>query len=382
MLTKNHPIILFIDRFGFSIYQDTLTNIPKFNFTPDLVCNLDVINKEQFSNLIATFIQINKIIPSSLAVILSDTVIYVKDLVSSVQKPAPNQDLKLNSDDDEKCNDEVQKFLENIPFEEVLAKVIKVENARSIVAVNKDLVMTIANAFSNKGSIIEAITPSFMYKQNANFTTGLTLDNIQVVLGNTETLKSGNLLTDQEKVDLPRNLEIEFKTPSVTVKKKPKNIRQFILIGVFILLLVILAVVYLNMGASQTPPKNSKVKGPDIETSEVVVTPTLIPTLIQEPTITPSMDFKTINIKISHDTQSGGIATNLKNALSGIGAQNISDEVSEDSVAEKSSVIFSQNIPANVKDIVITEIRKVLPDASVLEGQDANSTISISIGKS
>ena len=44
MLSKSHPIILFIDRFGFSIYQDTLTTIPKFNFTQDLVSNLDVVN--------------------------------------------------------------------------------------------------------------------------------------------------------------------------------------------------------------------------------------------------------------------------------------------------------------------------------------------------
>src|ERR1035437_2862749 len=127
MLSKNHPLIIFIDRFGFSVYQDTLANIPKFNFTPDLVSNTDVVNKDQFGSLIATFIQINKMVPSSLAVILSDDVIYIKDLVNP-PKPVPAQGLKTDSNDEKEHQDEVQNFLEDVPFEEVLAKVIKAGN--------------------------------------------------------------------------------------------------------------------------------------------------------------------------------------------------------------------------------------------------------------
>ena len=114
MLSKNHPIIIFIDRFGFSLYQDTLTNISKFNFTSDLVANFDVVNRDQLINLIGTFIQINKIVPSSLAVVLSDNVIYIKDLVNPVPKPNPPQGLKTDSSDDSEHKDEVQNFLENI----------------------------------------------------------------------------------------------------------------------------------------------------------------------------------------------------------------------------------------------------------------------------
>ncbi|KKQ37674.1 MAG: hypothetical protein US55_C0026G0011 [Candidatus Levybacteria bacterium GW2011_GWC2_37_7] len=170
MLSKSHPIILFIDRFGFSVYQDALANIPKFSFTPDLVANLDVISKDQFVNLIGTFIQVNKMVPSSLAVILSDNVIYVKDLVSPAPKLTSTQGLETDAVDDKEHEDEVQIFLENVPFEEVLAKVIKVGNINRAVAVNKDLAMTIADTFSSKGFSVEAIAPGFMYGQSANFT--------------------------------------------------------------------------------------------------------------------------------------------------------------------------------------------------------------------
>ena len=241
MFSKNHPIILFIDRNGFSVFQDTQPNIPRFNFTPDVVTNLDVVSKEQFSNLIATFIQINKILPSSLALVLSDNIIYEKD-VQTLGLEAPG-----NIDKEHK--EEIQNFLEDVPFEEVLAKVIKTDKPR-IVAVNKDLVMTITDVFVNKGSTIEAIIPSFMYGSSVNFAAGLTQSNIQAILGESEILRTGNLLTDQQRITSPQSLEID----KIEKEKKPQNLRQYLLVGVFVTLLAILAVVYLNLGASQTPP--------------------------------------------------------------------------------------------------------------------------------
>lgn len=375
MLSKNHPIILFIDRFGFSLYQDTLANIPKFNFTPDLVANSDVVNKEQFVSLIATFIQINKIVGSSLVVILSDNVIYIKDL-------------KIDSNDDKDHKDEVQDFLENIPFEEVLAKVIKVGNANRIVATNKDIVMIIANAFTDKGSTLEAIAPGFMYGQNANFTMGLTPDNALVILGDAEALRSGNLLTNQEKMIPSQNLESELKNLSADTKpdlasvKKPQSLRQYILVGVLVTLLVILAVVYLNLGVSQTPPQNPKIKSASVTVNEVNVIPTVIPTSIQESITTAPIDFKTISVRISHSAQFLEAAANLKSGLTRIGFENIVDEVSEASTPEKSSVIFSPSIPADLRNNVIAEIKKILPDISILENQESSPKINILIGKS
>ncbi len=386
MKSQNHPIILFIDRFGFSVYQDTLTNIPKFNFTPDLVSNLDVVSKEKFVNLITTFIQINKIVSSSIAVILSDNIIYIKDLAVFVQKPPLSQDLKAESEG-QGHKDEIQDFLEDIPFEEILAKVIKTGNADRIVAVNKDLVMAIVDTFVSKGAVVEAVIPSFMYGQNANFATGLTLDNVRVILENAEILKSGNLLTDQERMVPSSNLENELKDLSFGAKpdltngtKKPQNLRQYILIGVFVTLLVILAVVYLNLGVSQSSPKKPKINSAKV--GQVNTAPTVIPPLAQESITTVPINIKTISIRILHSALSSGPAANLKNVLMGIGFQNVLDEVSEISIPEKSSVIFSQSIPADVRNNVITEIKKILPGISILENQDANFTIAILIGRS
>lgn len=363
MLSKNHPIVLFIDRNGFTLFQDTQPNIPRFNFTPDIVSNLDVVNREQFSNLIASFIQINKIIPSSLGVILSDNVIYVKDLANG-----------------EESQDKIQAFLENIPFEEVLAKVIKTDTVNRIVAVNKDLVTTIIDAFVGKGSSIESVAPSFMYGQNVNFTIGLTQDNVKTILGNLEILRTGNLLTDQKKIVPPAVVENE-KNPDPGVKK-PQNIRQYILIGVLATLLVIFVVVYLNLGASKTPPPTRKLKSSE---ASAVIAPTNQPaggpTLVQTITIAPN-DLKNIQLKIVQNSQSEAAIDSMRNNLLTAGFENIIIEASEATPSEKSSIIFSQDISSDVRDVAIREIKKTLFDITILENQEANLTIIVILGKS
>ena len=333
MLSKNHPIILFIDRNGFSVYQDTLTNVPKFNFTPDLVANLDVVSKAQFSNLIATFIQINKIVPSSLGIILSDNVVYFKDLINLQKQTSPSQPLSNPAPD-------IQNFLEDVPFEEILAKVIKTDQLNRIVAVNKDLVMTIADAFVNKGSTIDAVIPSFLYGPAVNFTLGLTQDNIRIILAGSEILKIGNLLTDQEKTSSSQNLESKEKDSAIGAVKKPQNLRRYMLVGVFVTLLVILTVVFLNLGTSKTPPQSSKIKSSSTETlTSPTIPPAGGPTLTQAPITTSPIDLKSVKIKIIQNPGGDQIANNLKSELSKIGFQDITSEVSQETIPEKSSVI-------------------------------------------
>jgi hypothetical protein len=379
MLSKSHPIILFIDRFGFGIYQDSIASIPKFNFTQDLVSNLDVIDKDKLTELISTFIQVNKIVPSSLAAILSDDIIYIKDLAGPIQKPAPGQTVvKPDLINDKEHENDVKNFLEDVPFEDVLAKVIKTGTINRIVAVNKDLVMGIIDVFINKGSTLEAVVPAFMYGQNVNFTSGLTSENAKSILGNLETLKSGNLLTDPEKAAMSLGLENQLGTSPVTFAKKPRNIRQYILVGVFVLLLIALAVVYLTLGRNPAPAATKK-NVPAANTQ--VASPSAVP-VIQSSLASPSAALNDIKIEIIQASQVDEKAEELKSALIAIGYINVMNEVSDVSIPANSSIIFSKDIPVDHRNNIIAEVKKTIPDVTVLESQDSNFTISISLGKS
>jgi hypothetical protein len=389
MFSKNHPIILFLDRNGFGIYQDTLTNISKFNFTPDIVSNLDVINKEQLTGLISTFIQVNKIVPSSIAIVLSDNVIYIKDLVSAVKKPVTSQSPKEDLNDDKEHGGELKNFLEEIPFEEILVKIIKTGNMNRAVVVNKDLIAIIIDAFTSRGFVAEDVVPAFMYGR-ASFTMGLTLDNVRVIFQNTEVLKSSNLLVDQEKIIVFQNPEDKLKSFSTDVSpdsssntKKKQNLRQYLLIGVFILLVIILVVVVILSGSSQTPVRKVKIKAGSASNSlnTSVASPSAIPALDKAKTSTTSSNIKDIKVKITQSAQVDKRLVSLKSELLELGYKNVVSEVNKTSVPEKSSIVFSQDIPANLRDILVTEIKKILPNTFVLESKDSGFTINIVLGK-
>jgi len=396
MLSKSHPIILFIDRFGFSVYQDTSAGIRKFNFTQDIVANLDVVNRTQLTNLIISFIQVNKIVPSSLAAILSDDIIYIKDLSAPVQKPSSASNQKVNQNQkiasgqnatqaqktetngDKDHGDDVQKFLENIPFEDVLAKTIKSGNVNRTVAVNKDLVMAIVGAFVSKGSTMEAITPGFMFGQGIKFTAGLTPEIAKSILGNTETFRSVNLLTDPEKMIPSQPFGGELNSPPDEVRK-PQNIRQYLLIGVFVTLIIILVIVLFTSGILQ-PAKSSKVNIPAARVP--MVSPVVKITLAPSPISTISADLKSIKVKIVRSSQAAERATSLKAGLLGMGYQDVAIQASGASVSEKSSVAFSQNISMDLRNSMVAEIQEILPGLTILETQDLDSTVNILIGKS
>jgi hypothetical protein len=148
-------------------------------------------------------------------------------------------------------------------------------------------------------------------------------------------------------------------------------------------LLIVLGVVYF---LSQKADEASDTKNINSIINQKIAVPAVIPTATPVPATASatisSSDLKTVNIKISYDTQSSSIAASLKTGFSGMGFENVANEISKVSTPEKSSVIFSQNISTDLRSSIITEIKEVLQNFSILESQDASSTIDISIGKS
>lgn len=372
-MSKNHAIVVLLDRNGFSVFQDTLTAILRFNFSPETVSNLDILNRERFSSLVSSFISANKITPSSLTVVLTDDAVYEKDLSQSSQVLASNAGALAVND---KQQEEIQKFLENVPFEDVLAKVIRTEKMVMAVGTNKNLITAITESFSNAGFIAEAVIPGFLYGPGLNFSKGLTPENAQAVLQRGEILRLGNLLMG-EKETLPQspNLGEEVK------QKKPQNIRTYILVAVFVFLLIILMIVYFVSKAQPAAKKNTA--GSSLNSSAVPS-----PVLTIAPTVSSSQtpntevpDPKSIKVKIVQNPQSQGLADILKAELLKIGFENIASEISANSPSIKSSVLFSSSVFPVIRQNVVTEVKKIIPDILFLESEDSEPTITIILGK-
>lgn len=385
MATREHPIIIFLDRSGFIIYQETLSNVWQFPFSQELVENLDVINREQLVNSIESFIQTNKVIPSSVIIILSDSVLFQKDLAPKLPNPEPQanteENLSLQSqstdkphidlDYKEEQEKEIKNFLDTVPFEDILAKVI---NNTRIVAVNKDLLEALIFPFKKIGCGVDAIVPGFMYQQYVDFSQGLSPDTARIILQQADLLKLGNMLTDQQAVIVETQQDSGGRYQEE--QEKPKNLRQLILITAFVFLIVILIVVYLTLGKSQTPPPKKNIP-PQALNSQIIPSPTIAPV---EPT--GSIDLKAIKIVIVGNKETEVLANALKNLLTGLGFQDITAKDSTDPIPAKSSVLFSKFVPDSARQKAIAEIKKIFPDVLVQESQELESGVTIILGKS
>lgn len=383
MAIKEHPIIIFLDRNGFIIYQDTLSNVWQFPFAQDLVVNLDVINKIQLENSIGAFIQTNKISPSSLIIILSDSVVFQKDLASLQKNPEstdPNQqENELIIGNKEQQEKEIRNFLDIVPFEDVLIKVI---NNNIIVVVNKDLLEALVSPFKAIGCVVDAIVPGFIYKEYSDFSGGLSQDIVKIVLQQTDLLKLGNILTGQQQaVEIQKD---SYDQSQKEPEEKPSNIRQFILIGVFVFLIAVLAIVYFTLGREQTfPEKNASQPSTSLNLPNPTPSPQVNQTSSQEASASSSVDnLKTIKITIVGNTETEALSNALENLLTKSGFQNITTEDSISPIPARSSVLFSKSIPDSIRETIIAEIKKIFPDILVQENQELESVITIILGKS
>ncbi len=390
MTIKEHPIIIFLDRKGFIIYQDTLSNVWQFPFSQELVQNLDVINKVELVNSIGSFIQTNKVIPSSVIIILADSVIFQKD-ITSLQK---NQEVGLPSEEDKTINKpqidfgnkeqqekEIKNFLDSVPFEEILAKVV---NNTRLVATNKDLLEGVVHSFKKIGCSVEAIVPAFMYQQYIDFSQGLSQNVAKIILQQGDLLKLGNMLTNQQAVDAKQDPNDQ---PQNVPKEKPNNTRQFILISIFVFLIIVLVIVYLiSRSTSQTPSKENVLQPLESQsfvtpTAALQVNPTIIPE--SETDLTPTaIDLRTIGITVVKNTETEILANGLKNLLTQSGFLNVSVKDSTSPIPAKSSVLFSKSIPEDARQKVIVEIKKLFPDIFIQESQDEELVVTIIVGKS
>lgn len=389
MFSKNNPVVLLLDRSGFSLFQGTLVNILKFPFTADIVANSEVINKDQLFTLVSAFIDKNKIYPSIIIVLLADSIVYEKDLSKitpktqpvAINNPIPNSNQKTLDlvNREQQLKTEIQNFLQNIPFEDILAKVIKTDTLVRLVAVNKDLIFSATDPFIKKGFLVEAIVPCFLYGQTVNFTNGLTPDVARLVLRRQELLKVANLLTDQEQINISQNAYENEKEKEK--EKKHKGTRKYILIAVFAVLLVILGILLIISG-TQNKSLNNKIKNSSRNT---VISPSITP-ISTKPDIpigssSAILNAEDVKITIVRNSQSETISGLLREGLIKIGFKNIASENSGEAVSAKSSVLFSKDIPTDIRQNAILEINKILPNVLVLESESSDSKITILVGK-
>lgn len=231
--------IIYILKDGFQVFAPGLPSILEFRFVPEIVRDLDVVNKELLYNLLKIFIFNNGIPKSSFIIVIADSASIIKDFITtSVQvEEQATQLTQLRQQADE--------FLEHIPFEEVSSKSIPIENGIRAYGTNKELYESIKGAFLQQGSEILMVLPAIAIGPEINTKTALDADAITSILKKEPLLKEFNLLKQPILSLLPEESSIE-NTDTVKQEKKSDKKKTILVACVFVVLIIALIIVYIN----------------------------------------------------------------------------------------------------------------------------------------
>lgn len=228
-ITKRQLAILFLDRNSFDFFVSGAANALRFQFSENVIASLEIVNMEVLENQIKLFVEQNSIPSARITMILSSNVVFEKDLPETVPLEQKEED--------------VQKFWGSVPFEDINSKTIKLDNGQRIIAVNNNLYEGIKTSFEKIGFVIETIVPYEALGPDLWNITYLDPQNSREILKRVDSFKeySFDLPEEDKVVNNPQT-----KKGVTSPEKAPPKTRFYIMAGVFIFLIVVLAILLIK----------------------------------------------------------------------------------------------------------------------------------------
>ncbi len=225
--------ILYLAKNGLALYDEKTKRIFQLNFQPQVVKDLEIINRDQLNLNIKSFVDSNKITPSALIMIVSHNMFFEKDF------PPLSKEQQVI---------ETQKLLDNIPFEIIASTAFGTEKTYKIVAANGYFIESMRKAFETLGFAINISIPAIAF---GNIGEELNQVTIKIIFSKYPALKQYNLLKDTSAL-IPLSPQKESEGGVKDEKSKEKNNKKnLIAIGVFVLLIVILSIIVFFVLSSQ-----------------------------------------------------------------------------------------------------------------------------------
>ncbi len=298
---------------------------------------MEVLDKELVYNQIQTFAVSNKLSPCEVTVVLGNEVVFQKVIRKTQQ---------------EQKGDMIEEFLTNVPFDNVAHIKYETADTTYVLATNEELFTTVRRGFEKLGFSVDAVIPVALIA-NANVPPGslVTVQIASFILASLETVRQFNF------INVERESAIKAAKKGKAVPKK-RTKREKVLGGVFAGLLVVLMVVFLASGSSTAP--TSTQASPDEETTVQTAAPTLAAAL--SPTgVADAKSF--IAIKIVNSQAAEDNAGKVKSALEQSGFTAIENESTSSATT---SVSFADTMDETYKNEILTILRPLIPDFTVL----------------
>lgn len=225
--TKKQQSFIYLDRNGFYFYQPSLPTVVSLAFLEGSVKDLDVINGASVFTQIKSFIDQYGIGPAAITIIASPNVTFEKDITGFTP---------------EQMEEEVRNFVDTIPFESVLFRKYPIENGVKVIGINEDLYTEIKVSFEKSASTVDCVVPYQLIGSDQSYIRNLTTDSAMQLVKRLDHFKQFTLLSiEKPKNEVSQNTEIKNQS-----KTKKSSTRLIAMVGIFTLLIIILAVMLLR----------------------------------------------------------------------------------------------------------------------------------------
>ncbi|MFH1832601.1 MAG: hypothetical protein ABH816_00340 [Candidatus Levyibacteriota bacterium] len=244
-LSKKSTAVLYIEGNRVIFYGGNVSQMLSLDIPLEIVSDVEVLDKEKLFSLISAFVQSNKIEASNLLILLSTMVTFEKDFQEAVL---------------EDLEEEIQKFIDLVPFQDIDSKKIMIGKKCKIVAINKEFCEAFKNAFERLGFSITAVVPTSVLQETIpELSSNLDLN---LVLNKVEFIKQFSILTKQET----------RKAVKEETQKKEKSKKTLVLsVVVGLSLVVLIVLIFTNVLARPAPrPKTIKNTAPKPSPTEYI----------------------------------------------------------------------------------------------------------------
>lgn len=217
MTKKRQICVIYIDNNKILFYSNELKNTGEIPLSADIISDLEVINADKLGETIDSFFISNSLKESEFNAIL------VFSQNTSFDKDLEEGDSKFKYD-------ETQKFLDMVPFEDMLNNSYKLGKKTKIVAVNKSLFDNLRIDLEKNKVYISLVVPmTILIEEYPSLSQNLDLS---LIASKMESIKQFSLIGFNEN-----GLQGEVKN-SMGIKQKDK--RLYMLIGLMAFLFLIL----------------------------------------------------------------------------------------------------------------------------------------------
>jgi hypothetical protein len=305
-------------------YQDDQATI-KLKLDQSLFSDLEIVDEIKFREYISDFLKRNHLSNRRIIIVFSSDVYFEKKFDSKIGNEL-----------------EADKFIQMIPFKTKTFHEYQQESGCVLVVVNKSIINNLISSLENNQVNVISVVPQFIETHSSDISF----------------LKKNNLI----ELGHTKHFSSQFKF-------KISANRPHILVGIFCLLMLVL--IYMIVLSQTRRPavleRTSSILPTQIITSQ---TPT--------PTVSSPAQIKIIlnNFKLEK------AANQLRDRLLVLGFSDVTSSRSQTSLnSNKIVVTFNIRFPAESKDNILADIRKISRDITIKDSNDIKTGVEIIIGQ-